>query len=175
MRASKNAGFSMIFVVIIIALGALAGMTLLGLVSIDLDAVGSFRRAAEARALSRGGAREISARNDSVDDLPPLTPEQNASGASANPIYLAASADESGGVDGRLTLLANQPGQNYRYQFEPLRIAPCRDGGLNRLSGIWFEARIQGSSGRATDELRVEFCTDIPAERAASLSLSPGR
>lgn len=161
-KKAGERGVSMIIVVLIVALGLTAALVLAGMVNVDLDVVGTFRRANEVRDLSSSGAGDLVVglgADDSNDVL------NKAAAGDKDLRTWALSAEQRAALNARM---GQAEGTQLRYRILPLRLseggcsgAVGAESGYGRVQGLWYEARVEGRAQDAADEVRVEFCRPI--------------
>ena len=137
-------GFTLIIVVMLIAVMAMMGVALLNLLSLDNSLVGQSRRTIEARSIAEGGTMEVINSADLPDQLPRLE-ANNLSvlrTASTNSVFSeAADADD------------------YQSKISLMRIAPLSESsqGLSRAVVYEVVTRARYGEGEATAEVRTEI------------------
>lgn len=163
-RQDGERGFALMLVVMIVALGMTGALVLFGMVNVDLDIVGSFRRVNEARDLSvAGGGQLIAALNQPTGE--PQERLDTSLDPSQNNVLVPFELDETQ----REAINAQLGGQlgdsTISYDITPLRLAQgsCsgRVSGFGRVQSIWYEARVRSRLPGAADEVRIEFCRPI--------------
>jgi hypothetical protein len=143
MRRSGR-GYALILVVMIVALLALAAVTLLDLIRVDLSMTGRYERSLEARAIADGALFEVF---DDVETKYPDSPSARAYGparAAKSAFVRPASSDG--------------PALDYSAEACWLSLAPLPGSSLLDAAGLWYQVRTISDvgGGEASAEERLE-------------------
>ncbi len=159
-------GFALFIVVLVVALLAVAGGTLLDMVNVDLLIAGEHRRSHKARTLAVGGAMETMAdtaltpSNMPIDPLNPTWVYASDQGGvpRRDPAGIASAMDETN------SSFVRNPGnvnfqESYTSNIRLLRLGPTLDTSVDQATAVFYEVQSVSTvgNGAASKEVRAEI------------------
>jgi hypothetical protein len=141
---NKKKGFTLIIVIMLIAVMAMAGIALLNLISLDHSLIGQTRRSLHARSISEGGTMEVINNSDFTSIAPAI--DAPTLSTIVRPFAGSAFANTISGDD-------------YQARVAFLRIVPLSESSQGLSQAVVYEVvtRSRYGSGEASAELRTEI------------------
>ncbi|MEQ9501316.1 MAG: hypothetical protein RIT81_30890 [Deltaproteobacteria bacterium] len=165
-RNPNQRGFALFIVVLVVALVAVAGGTLLDMVNVDLVIAGEHRKAAQARAVAIGGAQETMADTNLTPANMPIDPANNSWVYATDqgglprrdPLGISSVMDETNSTfvknPGNVTLQ-----ESYTSNIRLLRLGPALDTSVDQATAVFYEVQSVSTigDGAASKEVRAEI------------------
>lgn len=162
-------GFALLVVVLIVALLAVVGATLLDLVNVDLNLVGQQRRAIEAKAVADGALLEV------LDDAELSSYFPTFDDPTLRRTYVANGVKDPNGtpiqLDETNSAYVQYPGTSSERTYEAnvglVRVSKVPESSTSLFRGLVYEVSAQSklNQGLATSEVRAEIVKKVSVGR----------